>query len=63
MGLFRRKHRDDERDDRCPVCAEPLQHGVLVCMMCGIDLRPLRPAGGRSGGRAAAGGQTGSTTR
>jgi hypothetical protein len=42
MALFRRKRGDDEREDRCPVCSEPVPHGALECMMCGIDLRPLR---------------------
>jgi hypothetical protein len=56
MGLFRRKHRDDARDDRCPVCSEPVRHGALECMMCGIDLRPLRSAGERSGDQAGGGG-------
>jgi zinc-ribbon domain len=48
MGLFRRKRGDDEREDRCPHCGEPLPHGALECRMCGIDLRPLgsRAAGG-----------------
>jgi zinc-ribbon domain len=41
MGLFRRKRDDDEREDRCPHCGEPLPQGALECMMCGIDLRPL----------------------
>jgi hypothetical protein len=45
MGLFRRKRADDEREHRCPVCAEPVPPEALQCMMCGIDLRPLRSHG------------------
>jgi len=45
MGLFRRKRGDDEPEDRCPVCGEPIPDGALECMMCGIDLRPLRYQG------------------
>lgn len=46
MGLFRRKPSSDEREDRCPHCAEPLPEDALECMMCGNDLRPLRGARG-----------------
>jgi hypothetical protein len=42
MGLFGRKRRHDEADERCPHCSEPLPEGAVECMMCGIDLRPLR---------------------
>jgi hypothetical protein len=42
MALFRGKRGDDEPEDRCPVCGEPVPHGASQCMMCGIDLRPLR---------------------
>jgi hypothetical protein len=42
MGLFRRKRRDDEAEERCPHCSEPLPQGAARCMMCGVDLRPLR---------------------
>jgi hypothetical protein len=41
MGLFGRKRRHDEAE-RCPHCSEPLPEGAVECMMCGIDLRPLR---------------------
>lgn len=54
MGLFRRKRADDEHEHRCPVCAEPVPHGALDCMMCGIDLRPLRSQGTMDGRGAGA---------
>jgi hypothetical protein len=41
MGLFRRKRSEDEVEERCPNCREPLPEGALECVMCGIDLRPL----------------------
>ena len=46
MGLFRRKRGNDEREDRCPHCGEPLPQEALECMMCGTDLRPLRSHAG-----------------
>ena len=42
MGLFGRKRRHDEADERCPHCSEPLPEGAVECVMCGVDLRPLR---------------------
>jgi hypothetical protein len=42
MGLFARKRRHDEAEERCPHCSEPLPEGAVECMMCGIDLRPHR---------------------
>ena len=42
MGLFGRKSRHDEAEERCPRCSEPLPEGAVECVMCGIDLRPLR---------------------
>ncbi len=42
MGLFGRKRRDDEAEERCPHCREPVPEGAVECMMCGINLRPLR---------------------
>jgi hypothetical protein len=45
MGLFRRKHSDEEAvEERCPQCNEPLPEGAVECVMCGADLRPLSPA-------------------
>jgi hypothetical protein len=45
MGLFRRKHsNDDAVEERCPQCNEPLPEGAVECVMCGADLRPLSPA-------------------
>jgi hypothetical protein len=42
MRLFRRKRDSDDAEGRCPHCGEALPHGALECMMCGVDLRPLR---------------------
>jgi zinc-ribbon domain len=44
MRLFRRKRSDDETEERCPQCSEPVPEGATQCMMCGVDLRPLRGA-------------------
>jgi zinc-ribbon domain len=44
MGLFGRKRREDEVEERCPHCNEPVPEGAVECMMCGIDLRPLGAA-------------------
>jgi zinc-ribbon domain len=46
MGLFKRKRSDDEVEERCPHCNEPLPDEATQCMMCGVDLRPLRGATG-----------------
>lgn len=42
MGLFGRKRSQEEVEERCPHCREPLPEGAVKCLMCGIDLRPLR---------------------
>jgi hypothetical protein len=42
MRLFRRKTTDDELEERCPQCGEPVPDGAAECMMCGVDLRPFR---------------------
>ena len=42
MRLFRRERNDDEVEERCPQCGEPVPEGAVECMMCGVDLRPLR---------------------
>jgi hypothetical protein len=42
MGLFGRKRSEDEVEERCPHCREPLPEGAEKCVMCGIDLRPLQ---------------------
>jgi hypothetical protein len=41
MGLFRRKRSEEEAEERCPRCNEPVPEGAEECMMCGVDLRPL----------------------
>jgi hypothetical protein len=42
MRLFGRKRSDDEVEERCPQCGEPVPDQSVECMMCGVDLRPLR---------------------
>jgi hypothetical protein len=42
MRLFGRKRRDDEVQERCPHCREPVPDEAVECKMCGVDLRPLR---------------------
>ena len=42
MRLFGRKRSDDEIEEPCPHCGEPVPEGAVECMMCGVDLRPLR---------------------
>jgi predicted amidophosphoribosyltransferase len=44
MGLFRRKQRSDEQDERCPNCRERVPEGAVTCMMCGLALDPVRVA-------------------
>lgn len=42
MRLFGRKRSNDEAEERCPHCGEPVPDQAVDCMMCGVDLRPLR---------------------
>jgi hypothetical protein len=42
MRLFGRKRSNDEPQERCPQCLEPVPDQAVECMMCGVDLRPLR---------------------
>jgi predicted amidophosphoribosyltransferase len=44
MRLFNRKRRDLEDEERCPNCGEPVPDEADLCVMCGVDLRPLRSA-------------------
>jgi hypothetical protein len=43
MGLFRRKATSESEGERCPRCRERVPDGADECVMCGADLRPLRP--------------------
>ena len=49
MRLFGRKPIDDEVEERCPHCGEPVPDGATQCMMCGVDLQPLRGMLGSEG--------------
>ena len=42
MQLFARKRSNDQAEERCPQCNEPVPDQAVECMMCGVDLRPLR---------------------
>jgi hypothetical protein len=42
MRLFGRKRSNNEVQERCPQCNEPVPDQAVECMMCGVDLRPLR---------------------
>jgi hypothetical protein len=42
MRLFGRRRSNDGIEERCPHCREPGPAGATECMMCGVDLRPLR---------------------
>jgi hypothetical protein len=42
MRFFGRKQNDDEAEERCPQCGEPVPGGAAECMMCGVDLGPPR---------------------
>jgi zinc-ribbon domain len=46
MRFLRRKRSDDEVEERCPHCNEPVPDEATQCMMCGVDLRPFRGAAG-----------------
>ena len=50
MRLFTRKRDDDEVEERCPQCGEPVPEGDVECVMCGADLRPLREVPSDGGG-------------
>jgi hypothetical protein len=42
MRLFRRKAITEHEGERCPRCRERVPEGADECLMCGVDLRPLR---------------------
>jgi hypothetical protein len=42
VGLFRRKTKTEDESQRCPRCRERVPEGADECVMCGVDLRPLR---------------------
>ena len=42
MRLFRRKQSEEDLEERCPQCSEPIPQGADECMMCGVGLRPFR---------------------
>jgi zinc-ribbon domain len=51
MRLFGRGRSNDGIEERCPHCREPVPEGAVACMMCGVDLRPLRRSGPESAGQ------------
>ena len=40
MRLFGRSRKEEEVEERCPQCGEPVPEGAIECVMCGADLRP-----------------------
>jgi predicted amidophosphoribosyltransferase len=46
MRFLRRKRSDDEVEERCPHCNEPVPDEATHCNMCGVDLRPFRGTAG-----------------
>jgi hypothetical protein len=42
VRLFRRKANTEDESERCPRCRERVPEGADECVMCGVDLRPLR---------------------
>jgi zinc-ribbon domain len=42
MRFFGRRRSKDDVEDRCPHCGEPVPEEALACLMCGVDLKPLR---------------------
>jgi hypothetical protein len=43
MRFFRRKATIDDESERCPQCSERVPEGADQCLMCGADLRSIRP--------------------
>ena len=43
MRFLRRKATSEDESERCPQCSERVPDGADQCLMCGADLRPLRP--------------------
>ena len=48
MRLFRRKATSEDEGERCPRCRERVPEGADECLMCGVDLRPLRRGWGET---------------
>ena len=44
MRLFGRKRSEDETEERCPYCSEPIPEGAADCKMCGAALKPTPAA-------------------
>jgi hypothetical protein len=44
MRLFGRKRSEDENEERCPYCGEPIPEGAADCMMCGAAINPTAAA-------------------
>ena len=44
MRLFGRKRSEDENEERCPYCGEPIPEGAADCKMCGTAIKPTPAA-------------------
>ena len=53
MRLFGRRRSKDDVEERCAHCGEPIPEGALECLMCGVDLKPLRGDSTDEGAEAA----------
>ena len=54
MRLFGCKHSEDENEERCPYCSEPIPEGAADCKMCGAAIKPTPPGSAQRGRRGAA---------
>jgi zinc-ribbon domain len=59
MRLIGRKHSEDENEERCPYCREPIPEGAAECMMCGAAITPTDGAAGSTEDEAPPGGSSG----
>jgi zinc ribbon protein len=61
MRLFGRKRSEDEIEERCPYCGEPVPEGAVDCMMCGAALMPFQAAARSPKDEPPSGGSSGSS--
>jgi hypothetical protein len=59
MRLFGRKRSEDEIEERCPYCDEPVPESAIDCMMCGAALKPLQATAGSPEDEPPSGGSSG----
>lgn len=59
MRLFGRKRSEDENEEGCPYCGEPIPEGAADCMMCGAAIKPTPAAAHSAEDRAPPGAASG----